>query len=291
MNLRHSFHAAVAAFALIASASPALAQQASVTIVSEPGDYIGQGRTYSFTTDINSTASTDNRVLGVSSYTGNEWFYLDFAAPQGQQLVEGVYENAVRYPFQGASQPGLSYSMTGRGCNTLTGRFEVTRAEYGAFGYIINFEADFEQHCEGGTPALFGHVSISNPPPPPALTIDVQLDPKGTVVRQTGVATVAGTVTCSVATTANISGSVSQRAGRFALAQGSFQTNAACKTTPTRFTATVHPNGTPFNQGTAQLDATANAWDPNYSGYATDTASSVVNLTTTKKAIKAAPKK
>ena len=36
----------------------------------------------------------------------------------------GFYPNATRFPFQGTGA-GLSISGSGRGCNELTGRFEV----------------------------------------------------------------------------------------------------------------------------------------------------------------------
>jgi hypothetical protein len=52
-------------------------------------------------------------------------------------------------PFQGSDQPGLSVSGDGRGCNTLTGRFEVLEAVYRSSGDVVSFAADFEQHCEG----------------------------------------------------------------------------------------------------------------------------------------------
>jgi hypothetical protein len=281
---RHLMLALISAIALMASAVPAFAQTAAVTIVSEPGDYIGQGREYSFTTDINASASTDARVVSVSSFSGNEWFFLDFAAPQGQQLAVGAYEGAVRYPFQGASQPGLSYAMTGRGCNTLTGRFDVTEAEYGPMGYLVRFSADFEQHCEGGSPALFGHVSISNPPPPPALSIDVVVSNQAVVKRANGEVVLSGIVTCSADASVQVSGTASQRAGRFHLAQGTFSTATACSTAPTPWSATLASStGTPFNQGQAQVDATASGYDSNYGGYITDTTSAVVNLVTSKK--------
>ena len=49
-------------------------------------------------------------------------------------------------------------SGAGRGCNTLTGRFIILEALYGPGGPVLRFAADYEQHCEGGGPALFGPV-------------------------------------------------------------------------------------------------------------------------------------
>lgn len=262
----------------VASMFGASAFANSLTFVSEAGDWVGQGETHSFVEGVTAAASSDNRTINVAVNTTDHWFYLDLAAPATQQLVPGVYNGAVRYPFQEPSQPGLSFYGDGRGCNTLTGTFTVTKAVYGPYGYIQEFEADFEQHCEGLEPALFGSVSISNPPPPPAMTFDLSLNANGSVKRQTGVATVGGTVVCSATTTAQINGVVSQRAGRFAIASGNFYINVPCSTTPTEWTANVTPYGTPFNSGQAQVDLTGNAYDPNYGGFANDQVSAVVNL-------------
>ena len=50
----------------------------------------------------------------------------------------------------------------------LTGSFTVTKAVFGAGGYVQNFDATFEQHCEDGSTAARGEVHISNAPAQPA---------------------------------------------------------------------------------------------------------------------------
>ena len=44
----------------------------------------------------------------------------------------------------------------GRGCNELTATFTIHELTFDANGVLRTFRADFEQHCEGGTPALRG---------------------------------------------------------------------------------------------------------------------------------------
>ena len=88
----------------------------------------------------------------------DQFFNLDFAAPNNQPLAVGTYTGAVRYPFQASNQPGLSVYGDGRGCNTLTGSFQVLQVTYGAGNTIDAFDATFEQHCEGFTPALRGEI-------------------------------------------------------------------------------------------------------------------------------------
>jgi len=282
--------AAFAAIALLSGlfcSGAVLAQTATLSFVSEPGDYIGAGQTLSFSNpDISAMSSNDNAYVGISINNADHWFYLDLVAPQGQKLVPGVYNNAVRAPFQDASQPGLSFYGDGRGCNTLTGTFTVLEAVYGPFGYVQTFHATWEQHCEGGTPALFGEVSIHNPPPPPALTIDLKFDTQGTVRRVTGQAVVGGTVTCSVATNVSVTGGLVQRAGRFSLSNGTFDTTSACSPTPTRWTAIASTYTTPYNPGAAQINATVNGYDPNYHSPVTASGSAVVNLTGGGKTVK-----
>lgn len=269
------------AVAALLLAAPAAFAQSSLVFTGDAGDYISQGQTWSYTDGVQATASSDLRTVSVSVWT-DTWWNLEFQAPAGTQLVPGIYEGATRYPFNDDNTPGLSLSGDGRGCNTLTGRFEVHEAEYGPYGYLVRFHASFEQHCEGGQTAAWGEVSISNPPPPEALTMTVQFDTKLPVQRRTGRVTVSGTVTCSAQTNATINGALVQRVNRNTLAQASFGTTAACGPTPTRFSTVATPNGTPFGSGQAQLDATVQAYDPNYGGNATETVSTVVNLSGTK---------
>jgi hypothetical protein len=272
----------LAAGALWLAGASAASAQSTLVFSGDAGDYISQGRTWSYIEGVQGTASSDQRVVSISVWT-DTWWNLEFAAPQGAQLLPGVYESATRYPFNDAHEPGLSLSGDGRGCNTLTGRFEVHEAVYGPFGYLVKFHASFEQHCEGGPTAAYGEVVINNPPPPEALTVSVQFDPKFTVKRRSGLVTVGGTVTCSEPSNANINGSLVQRVNRFSVAQAGFYANTACGPTPTRFSTVVtSASGVPFGGGQAQLDATVSAYDPNYGGEVTETVSTVVSLTSIK---------
>jgi hypothetical protein len=151
-------------------------------MVSDPGDYIGQGLTYKYDpSNANISISGDTNVVHMAlSGNGGDWWYADFAAPPGEILAPGAYLNAARYPFQGSS-PGLSVSGNGRGCNTLTGKFLVTTVKYDLDQVPIYFGVKFEQHCEGADPALRGileyHVPKGDTTPPgqaSALTVTRQ---------------------------------------------------------------------------------------------------------------------
>jgi hypothetical protein len=135
----------------------------ALAMSSQPGDYIGQGQMYLYTTLDTTFTPIRNFDNGVSISLGaaDNW-ETDFAAPNNATLVSGVYDNAQRFPFQDSGVPGLSVSGEGRGCNTLTGRFVVKDARYASNGDVEHFAADLEQHCEGGTPALFGWVRYNS---------------------------------------------------------------------------------------------------------------------------------
>jgi hypothetical protein len=149
-------------FALLAFSVSAQAQVTSLTMVSDPGDYIGGGQFYFYTPADGAFSAQQNYDQGVSLsfITPNyeHWWYLDFAAPNNQPLSVGTYTGAVRFPFQASNQPGLSVYGDGRGCNTLTGTFQVLEVTYGVANDIVAFDATFEQHCEGATQALRGEI-------------------------------------------------------------------------------------------------------------------------------------
>jgi len=146
-----------------------LAQETSLYMDSEPGDYIGQGQEWYYTPD---TADFSAGQIGNSSLNGVQcwintlepswgWWNLNFTAPAGMELTVGEYTGATRYPFNDPDEPGLSISGMGRGCNTLTGNFYVHEITFGPGNTVETFWATFEQHCEGGDPALFGEIRFN----------------------------------------------------------------------------------------------------------------------------------
>jgi hypothetical protein len=268
------------------AAGPAEAQtvaSGTLSFSGDPGDYITGGLSYSYSTaagDILTVSSNnDNSVVEVTvtGYNG-DWWYLDLAAPTGQSLAPGTYTGATRYPFNGAG-PGLSLFGNGRGCNTVTGSFTVLDAAYGLNGYVQTFDATFEQHCEGLDPAARGEVHIANPPPPPALTLNLAVAVNGTASTLNGNATIHGTVTCNKPTGVTVDGSVVEIVKKI-IVRGMFSTNVACTPgAPTPWTAQATPTGTtPFQKGDAQVDAQATGYDADYGVYVSSSATAVVSL-------------
>jgi hypothetical protein len=131
-----------------------------ILLDSEPGEYVGQGIRRLLTTDDGRIRVTRNYLQGVSVEfeTESNRYNLYFVGSYGAQLAVGAYENATRFPFQESAEPGMDVSAEGRGCSTLTGRFDVLELVYGSHGEVEVFSVDFEQYCDGSKSALFGSV-------------------------------------------------------------------------------------------------------------------------------------
>jgi thrombospondin type 3 repeat protein len=148
---------------------------------SDQRDYIGGGITRTWTTvdgtfDARSIAPDHGATVHFDG--GQTWWTLDFAAPGTEALQPGMYEGATRYPFNSPTVPGLDVGGSGRGCNQLTGRFRILEIVFGASGMLESFAADFEQHCEGGSRALYGALRVNSLVPIPDGDADGVMDIK-----------------------------------------------------------------------------------------------------------------
>ena len=142
----------------------ASAQTTALQFDSEPGDWVGQGERRTWTaTDLAFAAYPSGS--GVITITASNflapvpvWWELRFQAPLGLPLMPGTYEYAAS--ATAGISPGLMISGSGRGC-TATGRFHVYEITRDDDGWPISFAADFEQHCQDDSPALFGAVRFN----------------------------------------------------------------------------------------------------------------------------------
>lgn len=129
-----------------------------VYLQSDAGDYIGQGLTRIYT-----PATATFSVTGIAGrlhvyLSGAQYWIGDFQAMSPlPQLQPGYYGDLQRYPFHNPVKGGLDWWGDGRGCNTLRGWFVVDHVAYTA-GALSAIDLRFEQHCEGGTPALRGQI-------------------------------------------------------------------------------------------------------------------------------------
>lgn len=138
-------------------------QTSYVTMVSEVGDYVGGGASWIWRPGagtIGVTGSPSSAVnVSVSGGPSGTGFNMSFAAPQGETLDVGRYEDAERTPFRSAGHPGIDIHGDGRGCNTIEGSFTVLDLAPD----LSRLWLVYEQHCEGGDAALFGEIKYGMP--------------------------------------------------------------------------------------------------------------------------------
>jgi hypothetical protein len=126
--------------------------------VSSPGDYIGQGKSYSYGGDELVVQRSDRGVqITVGDFGG--WRIL-FGAPPGRFLEVGEYLDAKRYPFSDDS-PGIEFTGYGRGANRIAGKFVVWELEVKG-NQVVRLAVDFIQHCEEKMPPLYGMIRFNS---------------------------------------------------------------------------------------------------------------------------------
>ena len=156
-----SKHIAFVILSVFLAAVRANAQTTALFFDSQPGDYIGQGETHTWTeADFTFSASVSperSRVTISTNVVDSNWWTLHFAGPVGTPLGAGLYEPAGDYPFQPPHLNGISVSGTGRGC-VSAGRFHIYELSISPSGEVERFAADFEQQCRFRTAALFGAI-------------------------------------------------------------------------------------------------------------------------------------
>ncbi|MDP3846343.1 MAG: hypothetical protein Q8R10_07970 [Pseudomonas sp.] len=160
--------------ALLATVSQTALAESILVLKSDKGDYIGGGINSTYTDKLTTFKYSGNYNNGitVNINTGTtSWWTLNLAAPNNEKLKPGLYKGAERFPFQKTTYPGLDFSGNGRGCNTLTGSFNVSDVSYDTGGTLKSLSATFEQHCEGAVPALRGTLTYNLHPVIGALSI------------------------------------------------------------------------------------------------------------------------
>jgi hypothetical protein len=147
----------------VGSSAPCLAGGNVVFFDGDAGDYIHPGidTITQGTWGLQSSGTTPSTVhvsLTPSQSNQGLWWDLYFSSLQlNQPLDTQVYTDAQREPFAAPGHPGLEVTGDGRGCNTLTGSFQIEDLTMSG-STVQSFTATFEQHCEGGTAALRGCV-------------------------------------------------------------------------------------------------------------------------------------
>jgi hypothetical protein len=155
-------------------ANVANCQSNLVLLVSQSGDWVGQGQTYVTTNPADFSISYD--VWGLD--TGAFGFDIWADGPGGAALTVGSYPDAARDPFNG-SAPGLSIFGNGRGCNTVCGSFQIFELDTDGSGNITHLWLTFTQECECFMAPMTGEIRYNSrlaPPAPVPKTIHVPAD-------------------------------------------------------------------------------------------------------------------
>ena len=173
---RGVFVAVVAALLIAVAAlpSPGRASPSSFVVMFSDGDWVGGGAQRVFTPrtgTITLRGTAGYLTVGVSGGTLGDSYTMDFAAPAGKKLRPGVYIGAQRAPFREAGRPGIDIGGDGRGCNTITGLFEVRDIRINRKGAVTRLWLLYEQHCEGGRSALYGEIRVGEPASPDPLLV------------------------------------------------------------------------------------------------------------------------
>ena len=129
----------------------------SAFLDSEPNDPAGGGQQLVLST-VTDTSGTLPGTTGATTWDlsgSGHTTTVSLASPLGQPLALGTYENAAGAP-RTANQPLISVTADGNACTSFSGRFIVDEITTNVTGNLLTFSARFEQHCNGGDPALFG---------------------------------------------------------------------------------------------------------------------------------------
>lgn len=153
--------------ALVATSAPAASVTADSTIsyVSEPGDWVGQGGSDSFT-----PADSEIRLNGDAHQTsvfvsrgGRALVLAQISAAPGRRLSPGIYEGATRASFNVGNATGIAVSVFPFSCNQVFGRLVINQLFFDSADQPLLLDADLEQHCEAANaPELRTHVFVNN---------------------------------------------------------------------------------------------------------------------------------
>jgi len=138
------------------------AAQSRLLLNSEPGDPVGGGTLQVIGTEGGVFEARRLAGGGVEIHVDSETSWdARFGAPDGAPLGPGTSEGAMLWPPEVPGAPGLGVAATSE-CSALSGRFVILEISRAPSGDVQRFAANFEQHCDGILPALFGAVRYNS---------------------------------------------------------------------------------------------------------------------------------
>ncbi|MDP2708512.1 MAG: CARDB domain-containing protein, partial [bacterium] len=138
---------------------------------SDSGDYIGQNKSWDFSSSNSSKITVSQATASVAVFNIQDFnisnMSFEFGSEAGKILSPGLYTPAKRFPFRDSFN-GINISGDGRGCNTILGAFYVH--EYAVSnGTLQKAAIDFVQICEpkssdinAAVPKLYGSLRYNS---------------------------------------------------------------------------------------------------------------------------------
>jgi hypothetical protein len=132
---------------------------------SAAGEWVGDGKTGSLTGKEGKIALEEDSPerIAVSVEGGGGTWSIEFEAPAGASLGEGLYPTATRAGFQEGADAGFAASSEARGCSELTASFRITEMKRDPDRKLVRFAASFEQRCDDQKQSLKGSVLFTEP--------------------------------------------------------------------------------------------------------------------------------
>lgn len=152
-----------------------VAEKGLLKMVSK-GDYVGSGQKYHLDQGIfgaelglDGKGKVDTIIVRYYPFgTEVAQWEVDISSHMLEKpLQKQDYANAVRYPFEGKGEAGLSVIGESRGCNEVRGSFTIEKLKInysGSTPKLKKLVVSFRQFCEGAKPGLKGTLYFNTLP-------------------------------------------------------------------------------------------------------------------------------
>lgn len=157
-------------------ATTAHAQVTSLSLFSDPGDFVGGGQNAFFTPadgSFSTQVSANGNVISVN-FVGQQpgvFWNLQFAACCGSPLTLLGFYFGETLSTRPSFDAGMLISGDGRSCDRLTNSsFDVLQLSFNPDGSVASLDITFEQFCDGSTSALTGEIRFNVAVPPLSLS-------------------------------------------------------------------------------------------------------------------------
>jgi hypothetical protein len=149
-------------------------QSNMVSLISSPGDFVGQGKTY-ITADTNAFSIIGDTSMIIVSAFGFD-FYI--SSPDGTNMTVGTYSNTSRL---GGGSAGFQILGNGRGCDNDCGSFQINELHTNVAGNVDRLWIIYSNSCECFMAPMTGEIRYNSqlaPPAPPPPVPRILMVPK-----------------------------------------------------------------------------------------------------------------